>query len=261
MPDRLTSEKLFLEHLGWIDRVASMACSKAGMWGADAEDFAGWIRVKLMEDGYAAIQKFRGEATPKTFLATVVVRQLQEYRRQHGGRWRRSAAAERLGSPAGDLEALVYREGYTLEQAGEKLRTSGRTHLTDAELARLLEQLPRRTPLRPVQVQGDAALNRAEGRLRADERVAEAEAAAERERVMGALRRAMQRLDPEDRMLVRMHFADGKTLASVARTLELEQKPLYRRIEKLRAGLQESLEGEGVHLSDVHDLLGNREDP
>jgi RNA polymerase sigma factor for flagellar operon FliA len=260
MPDRLTSEKLFLEHLGWIDRVASMACSKAGMWGADAEDFAGWIRVKLMEDEYAAIQKFRGEATPKTFLATVVVRQFQEYRRQRGGRWRRSAAAERLGPPAGDLEALVYREGYTLEQAGEKLRTSGRTTLSDAGLARLLEQLPRRAPLRPVQVAGDAALNTAPGRMRADERIAAEEEAAERERLLSALARAMDRLGPEDRMIVRMHFADGLTLAAVARALNLDQKPLYRRVEKLRAELQASLEAAGVHLSDVHDLLGNREE-
>jgi RNA polymerase sigma factor (sigma-70 family) len=260
MPDRLTSEKLFLEHLGWIDRVATMACSKAGMWGAEAEDFAGWIRVKLMEDEYAAIQKFRGEATPKTFLATVVSRQLQEYRRQRGGRWRRSAAAERLGPPAGDLETLVYREGYTLEQAGHKLRTAGRTTLSDTELARLLDKLPRRAPLRPVQVQGDAALSTAEGDQRADERIAAEEAEAQRERLMAALGRAMERLGPEDRMIVRMHFADGLTLAAVARALNLEQKPLYRRIEKLRAVLRESLEGEGVHGSDVRGLLGDRED-
>jgi RNA polymerase sigma factor (sigma-70 family) len=255
MPDRLTSEKLFLEHLGWIDRVASMACSRAGMWGAEAEDFANWIRLKLMEDDYAAIQKFRGDATPKTFLATVVIRQLQEYRRQRGGRWRRSAAAERLGPPAADLEALVYREGYTLEQAGQKLRTSGRTTLSDAALARLLEQLPRRSPLRPVHMPGDAALDTAEGRLRADERIAAEEVVAERERVMGALRRAMDRLDPDDRMIVRMHFADGMTLPAVARVLKLEQKPLYRRIEKLRAELQASLEGDGVRGEDVHSVL------
>ncbi|HYR09453.1 MAG TPA: sigma-70 family RNA polymerase sigma factor [Longimicrobium sp.] len=261
MPDRLTSEKLFLEHLGWIERVASMACSKAGMWGAEAEDFAGWIRVKLMEDGYAAIQKFRGDATPQTFLATVVVRQFQEYRRQRGGRWRRSAAVERLGPPAGDLEALVYREGYTLEQAGEKLRTSGRTDLTDAELAQLLQKLPWRAPLRPLQVQGDAALNTAEGRQRADERIAAEEAEAQRERVLGALRRVMERLDPEDGMIMRMRFGDGLTVAGVARALNLEQKPLYRRVDKLRAELKAALEDEGVHLSDVHDLLGSQEDP
>jgi RNA polymerase sigma factor for flagellar operon FliA len=77
---------------------------------------------------------------------------------------------------------------------------------------------------------------------------------------MAALRRAMELLDPEDRMIVRMHFADGLTLAAVARALNVEQKPLYRRVEKLRAELQASLEGEGVHLSDVHDLLGNREE-
>lgn len=260
MPDRLTAEKLFLEHLGWIDRVASMACSKHGLWGAEAEDFAGWIRIKLMEDEYAAIRKFRGDATLKTFLATVVVRQLHEYRRLRGGRWRRSAAAERLGPPAGDLEALVYREGYTLEQAGERLRTAGRTTLSSTELARLLDQLPRRTPLRPVQVPGDVVLSTAEGSLRADERIAAAEAAAQRERVLGTLRRAMDGLDAEDRMIARMHFQDGLSLAAVARALNLDQKPLYRRVEKLRTRLLAVLEAEGVSRGDVHDVLGSQED-
>ncbi|HEX2207741.1 MAG TPA: sigma-70 family RNA polymerase sigma factor [Longimicrobium sp.] len=260
MPDRLNSEKLFLEHLGWIDRVAAMACSKHGMWGAEAEDFVGWIHIRLMEDEYAAIRRFRGDATLKTFLATVVMRQFQEYQRQHGGRFRRSAAAQRMGPLAVDLEALVYREGYTLEQAGQKLRTSGRTTLSDAELARLLERLPRRGPMRPVRV-SEVALDNAESTLGADARVTAAEAGAQRERVLDALRRAMDRLEPEDRMIVRMHFMDGLTLASVARALSLEQKPLYRRVERLRARLLGLLAEEGVHRDDVHDLLASREDP
>lgn len=261
MPDRLTSETLFLEHLGWIDRVAAMACSKHGMWGAEAEDFAGWIRIKLMEDDYAAFRSFRGESSLRTYLAMVVSRQFHEYRRQRWGRWRPSAAAERMGPPAGELEALVYREGYTLEAAAEKLRTSGRTSLTIAELARLLDKLPQRTPLRPVQVSGDAVLDTTPGPLRADERIATAEADAQRHRVMDALRRAMDVLEPEDRMIVRMHLQDGRTLAAVARTLNLEQKPLYRRVDKLRARLQALLGEQGVQRGDVQDLMGSQEDP
>jgi RNA polymerase sigma factor for flagellar operon FliA len=104
-------------------------------------------------------------------------------------------------------------------------------------------------------------LDTAEARQRADERIAEAEAAAERKRVLGALRRVMERLEPEDRMVVRMHLEDGLTLAAVARALNVEQKPLYRRVDRLRAQLKAWLEGEGVHLSHVHDLRGSQEDP
>ncbi len=259
MPDPQNSRILFAEHVGWIDKVAGMTCSKYGVWGADAEDFASFIRMKLMEDDYAVIRKFRGESGLKTYLATVVVRQFHDYWRERRGRWRRSAVAERLGPPAGDLEALVYRDGYRLDQAGEELRTRGRTTLSDAELARLLEKLPRREPLRPREVSTEGGLDAAEAPQRADDRVAGAEAAALHGRVMSALDRALEQLEPEERMIVRMHFGDGRTLAEVARTLHLEQKPLYRRVERLRVRLRGYLEQAGVQGEDVHGIIGERE--
>lgn len=261
MPDRQTSEKLFLEHLGWIDRVAAMACSKHGLWGAEAEDFGGWIRIKLMEDDYAVFRSFRGEAGLKTYLASVVVRQFHEYRRQRWGRWRTSVAAQRLGPPAPELEVLVHRDGYSLRQAGEKLRTSGHTTYSDAELARLLQQLPPRAPLRPVEVSSEVALDAAEGTSHADERVTAAEAEEERGRVKSALNRALNQLDPEERLIVRMHFQEERTLAYVARALNLEQKPLYRRVDRLRARLRALLNDEGVQHGDVQNALWEQEAP
>ena len=259
MVDRLNPEALFLEHLGWIEKVAALACRKHGMWEAEAEDFAGWIKVKLMEDDYAALRKFRGESALKTFLATSVVRYFHDYSRERWGRWRPSAAAERLGPPAPELEALVHRDGYSLQQAGEKLRTSGRTTLSDAELARLLESLPARGPLRPVEVASDPVLEAVVGPSHADERVTDSETASRRGEVMEALKRAFERLDPEDRMIVRMHFADGRTLADVARALRLEQKPLFRRVEQLRASLRRELESEGVRTEDVRGMVWEQE--
>lgn len=251
MPDRPNSEALFLKHLSWIEKVAAIACSRAGVPEGEAEDFAGWVKLKLMENDYAALRKFRGEAGIKTFLATVVVRQFHDYMREKRGRWRPSSAAERLGPPARELEELVYRDGYRLDQAGEKLRTSGRTTLSDKELARLLAQLPARTPTRPVEVVSEPLLFAAEAPSRADERVTAAEAEARRGEVMGALGRALDQLEPEERMIVRMHFADGYTLADVARALRLDQKPLYRRVERLRSRLRHYLENEGVRGTDV----------
>jgi DNA-directed RNA polymerase specialized sigma24 family protein len=146
-------EDVFLEHLGWINRVAAMACSRYGLWGSEAEDFTSWVQIKLMDDDYAVLRHFRGESGLKTYLASVVTRQFQEYRRQRFGRWRPSAEARRLGSTALHLEALVRRDGYRLDQAGERLRTGGLTTQSDAELARILARLPERDPLRPVELQ------------------------------------------------------------------------------------------------------------
>ncbi|HEX6368494.1 MAG TPA: sigma-70 family RNA polymerase sigma factor [Longimicrobium sp.] len=249
MPDRQTAEKLFLEQLPWIDRVAAMTCKQHGVWDADAEDFAGWMQMRVIEDDYAVIRSFRGESELKTYLASVVNRQFHEYGRQRWGRWRVSAKAEQLGPPAPELETLVQRDGYTLEQAGRKLRTAGRTTLSDAELARLLAQLRDRGPLRPVEVPPatrDDALATAEAPSQADERVTAAEEQQERRRVLAALGRALEALEDEDRIIVTMHFQDGYSVADVARTLNLEQKPLYRRVDRLRARLRQLLEQEGV---------------
>lgn len=261
MTDWTDLEAVFLAHLDWIDKVASIACSKYGVWGAEAEDFGGWVRMKLMEDGYAVLRNFRGGSEFKTYLASVVVHHFLTFNRTQRGRWRPSAAAERLGSPARELEMLVQRDRYTLEQAGEKLRTAGLTTLSNTELARLLATLPKRPPLRPVQVDPDLVLDATPNASRADERVTTAETEARRSEMISALGQALGQLEPEEQVIVKMHFADGYTLADVARALGLEQKPLYRRVERLRARLKAFLEGAGLRGDDVRGLLYEMEAP
>lgn len=259
MLDQLNPEAILVENLKHIEKVAAVACRQHGLHGADAEDFASWVKIRLMEDDYAIIRKFRGESGIRTYLATVVMRQFLAYGREQRGRWRPSAAAERLGPPADELEVLVHRDGYTVDQAGEKLRTEGRTTLSDMELTRLLEQLPQRQPLRPTEVASDALLEAAAGTARADERVVAAEARARHADVMEKLGRGMARMSPEERTIVRLHFQEGYSVADVARALGLEQKPLYRRIPKLKEQLREHLEREGISGHGLRAFL-DRED-
>lgn len=261
MTDWTDPEAAFLAHLDWIDKVASIACSKHGVWGAEAEDFGSWVRMKLMEDDYAVLRNFRGGSELKTYLGSVVARHFLTFNRMRRGRWRPTAAAERLGSPARDLEILVQRDHFTLEQAGEKLRTAGITTLSNIELARLLAKLPERPPLRPVPVDAELVLDATPHASRADERVAAAEAEARRGEMMGALGQALEQLEPLERVIVKMHFADGFTVADVARVLGLEQKPLYRRVERLRLRLKAFLEGAGLREDDVRGLPYELEAP
>lgn len=260
MHDPQNPEILFLEHLGWINRVAEKTCTQHGIWGPEAEDFAASIRLRLMEDDYAIIRNHRGDSSIRTYLAVVVHRKFLDYWRENRGRWRPSAMARRLGPPAPDLEALVYRDNFRLDQAGELLRTSGRTTLSDRDLGRLLKELPMREPLRHREVSTDEVLETTEADDRADERVTGAESKAQRNQVTGVLHRAMARLSAEDQVIVRMRFVDGRTLADVARALEIEQKPLYRRVNRLRELLRAAMEADGVHDEDVQDLI-DRKDP
>jgi RNA polymerase sigma factor for flagellar operon FliA len=254
MPDAMDPGRLFLENLPWIEKVAGVICRKHGVWGEDAEDFASVAKMKLMEDDYADIAKFRGDCKLTTYLATLVVRRFHEYARERWGRWRNSAAAERMGQLAKDLEVLVYRDGCTLAQAGEQLRNAGKTDLPDVELARLLAKLPSRQPLRAMEV-GAAAVDTAPGADSADRGIGEADLDRQRSALLGVLVTVREKLPPEERHILRMRFADGRSVADVARALHLEQKPLYRRIDQLRARLRHDLELSGVTAEAVRELL------
>jgi RNA polymerase sigma factor for flagellar operon FliA len=259
MLDQQNYEALFIAHFDLIGRVAAIVCRRHGIYGDDADDFAASARMKLIENDYAALRRFRGDATIQTYLTTVITRHLHDLTREHRGRWRTSAEAERLGPPAGELEALVYRDGLGIGQAGERLRTAGRTELSDRELASILARLPQRAPLRPVQVSAESALSSAEASSRADERVEASEAEARRERLNAAINRAMAGLTWQERTILRMRYADGISVADVARALGLDQKALYRRVERLRARLREHLEQEGVGSREVREILGGEE--
>lgn len=257
MFDRLEPEAVFLVHLSWIEEVAAMVCRRNTVWGDDADDFISSARAKLMENDYAVIRKFRGDSEMKTYLARVVTLHFMERARERTGRWRPSAAAEAQGQLAKDLETLVYRDGCTLSEAGERLRTMGRTTLSDTELARLLGRLPVRRPMRPGEA-GAEPLEQLPTRHLADAGLVEDEEEAARARVLSALKDAMDQMSPEDRMVVRMHLADGNTVAEAARTLRLDQKAqkaLYRRLPKLTLMLRERMERAGVTAALVRETL------
>jgi RNA polymerase sigma factor (sigma-70 family) len=183
----------------------------------------------------------------------------REYRVSRWGRWRPSAAARRLGPVAVRLETLVYRDGCTRAQAMEILCTSGEARMDDAELGRMFAQLPARTRARPVPA-GDTELDALPGESGADERVAQDEAGRLRERLEAALEREIERLPPDDRQVLRLRFWHGLSVADTARALAIEQKPLYRRIERALGELRKGLETAGISRVQVRELLMDQED-
>lgn len=255
MSEQQEFEALFLDNLGWIERSVASLCRRHGLSDQDTEDFAQEAKSKLVEDDYAVLRKFRGESSITTYLTVVIAMLFRDYRVGRWGRWRPSAEARRRGQLAVRLETLVYRDGYRFDQAAEMLRTSGETDLSDRELATFLAELPARTPLRPVEI-GPEPLARTPGTTRADDLVMSEEVEAQRRAVDEALSRALERLPPEDRLIVRMWSEDGLSVADIARGLGLQQKPLYRRIKRALAQLRRQLEAAGITREQVRTLLG-----
>ena len=56
-------------------------------------------------------------------------------------------------------------------------------------------------------------------------------------------------------VILKLRFWEGLTVADIARTLRLDQKSLYPRIQKLMASLRAKLESLGVEAARVADLL------
>src|SRR5688572_27491653 len=63
---------LFRENLGLVDRAIARVCRRAGLQGADADDFASDARLALMENDYEILRPYRSECGLETFLTVVI---------------------------------------------------------------------------------------------------------------------------------------------------------------------------------------------
>jgi RNA polymerase sigma factor for flagellar operon FliA len=255
MADRQDLEALLRDNLALVDRIVASLCRRNGLTGDDADDFASWVRMRLIENDYAILGKFRGESSLGTYLTIVISMLFREYRVKEWGRWRPSAAALRLGEVGVRLERLVYRDGLTLSQAAQVLRAEDGVTLSDRELAEMLAKIPPRRPPGPPEL-GPEALAAAPAPERADDRVTADEAERNRRRIQEALLQCLDDLAGEDRMIVRMRFWESMSVADISRALNLPQKPLYRRLERAFTSLRKCLEARGISRDELLGLLG-----
>ena len=112
----------YVEQLDVINRIASSVCRRNGVQGADAEDFVSDVRLKLLQDDYAVLRKYRGASSQTTFLTVVISNLFRDHRIKHWGKWRPSAEAKRHGEVAVRLEAAM-----VAEQRRRCLRSRGTT--------------------------------------------------------------------------------------------------------------------------------------
>ena len=237
----------YVEQLDVINRISGSVCRRNGVQGADAEDFASDVRLKLLQDDYAVLRKYRGASSRTTFLTVVISNLFRDYRVKRWGKWRPSAEAKRHGAVAIRLEAAMYRDGQTFDQACGVLSNDSRLTVDRAKLRQLLAELPSRPSRR---VDENASVDDVPASDSADAGVLERERQGRVEAAKAALRRAIDRLPPEDALIVRLHFYEGFTIADVARAVGILQKPLYVRMKRLLEALGKDLEAQGIGRED-----------
>lgn len=250
---------LFLTHLTHIEKVASHAYRKRGFSPEETEDFVSLVNEKIIENDYSILRKFQGKSSLKTYLTVVIQRLCLDHLNHLRGKWRPSAEAERLGPLAIQLETLLSRDGLPLDRACQILKTNHHVEASLQELQDLADKLPRRNPLRPRMEKEEALNNWPFGGLDPEDEILSKEKRKRRLKLFGFLREAMAKLSLQDVRLIEMRKR-GLSIAQIARELGLEQKPLYRRLEKVYGFLRQYLESRGIGPEDIDGLGGPEDD-
>lgn len=249
-------EEYFLAHLRQIEQIIAFVCRRNHLDASEAEEFASHTKLKLIEGNYGILRKFEGRSLFTTYLTTVIQRLFFQYRVQLWGKWRPSAEAKRLGDKAITLERLLTRDGYTLSEAVEILANCPDAAFTVSEIEVIYVRLPPRLP-RPVLVSDADAPDVAASGNEADCDVLSAERETTARNCAKALDEITTQLDAEDQIILRMRFANAMRVPDIARTLNLDMKKLYKRIDKLLLRLRAALEAAGVCRGEIEDLLAH----
>jgi len=248
----VSREEQFLAQLPVIERVVRWVCARRCLRGADAEDFASVVKLRIIENDYEVLAKFEGRSSLRTYLTVVVNRIYLDYQIQRFGKWRTSAEAKRLGPTARQLERLIYRDGLSFDEACEWLAGDERVHETREDLESIYSRLPHRSRGRQPPVGDPGEPNGvAPAALAPDGGDAQALA----DRIFAGVKRSLAGLSPDERLILRLHYAQEMKISDISRGLRLDQKALYRRRDAILKSVRAVLEAGGMRVGDVQDLL------
>lgn len=225
----------------------------SGMPDLEAEEFRSWALFKLVDDDYRILGSWEGRSSFPTFLNVVLVNLLRDYRIHLWGKWRPRAASRRRGRECVLLEQLLVRDGLSLDEALLRLRTEHGISLAPDEAAKLAAGLQRRQERRRVSeeellhipVDGQVEL-----------RIEEKECARTAAQLRALLVPLLESLSDEDRLLLKLHFFKGLTIAATAKALHRPQRELYVVRDRCLAKIRRSLEEGGLRSAQVRELIG-----
>jgi RNA polymerase sigma factor for flagellar operon FliA len=251
----MTPETLYLENLRSIERIAAFVARRNHLSGDEAAEFIQEVRVRLLDDDYAVLRKFQGRSSFSTYLHTVIHRLFHQYRVEQWGKWRPSAEAKRLGDKAITLERLITRDGYTLDEAVSVLTTPGGAQYTRAELEAIYVRLPNRGP-RPMLVSTEISPDVMTVDPDAHDRVETADRQRSARTAAATIDGLLASMSAEDRLILQMRYWDALKVPDIASRLRVEQKKVYKRLERLCGVMRTALERAGVGKAEVGTLLG-----
>jgi RNA polymerase sigma factor (sigma-70 family) len=249
---RAELERRFVAALPDIERVIRFVARRHRLSRQEEEEFAGEVRLALVDNNYRILARFQGMSSLRTYLTTVIQRLFLDHRQKMWGKWRPSAEAQRRGPVACRLEILIHRDGLSGDQAVETLRMNYGATETREELLAIARDLPVRTARRHVADSEALEVAATDGSAN-PESVLEGRAMVER--AQADLLDSFESLAAQDRLLLRLRFEDGFSVADIARASRADQGQLYRRLERLLRVLREQLEARGLVWPEILDMI------
>lgn len=245
-------ERVVLDNLPLVDSIVGAIARRYRLSSDEAKELGASVRLKLVDRDYEVLRRFKNQSSLRTYLTAVINRHFLDKRIAAWGKWRPSAIARRLGPHAVMLDQLLTRDGVETEQAVQQVMA--RHDVGRPELEDLAAQLPHRTSRRP---RDEADLERVPAAGGESDTIAALDHSTASEAVEAALGAALARLEPQDRILLKMRFLDQFTVARISRQLGLDQKGLYRRLADVLQLLRGELEQRGVGPEAVAALVGH----
>jgi RNA polymerase sigma factor for flagellar operon FliA len=256
--DASAARRLHLSELERIERILGFVCRRNGLTGDDAEEFRAEAHLHLIDQDYRVIRAFDRRSEFGTFLTTVLLRALQDFRTRRWGRWRPSAAARRAGEVGVLLETLVVRDRLSFDEAAKVMAQSHGVTTPRDELYELLGTFPIRYGRAGRRSLSLEDVDEPSSSSSPERALIEGELGAIEGKLREVLRDAVQSLPSDDKLTLKLVFLDGQKITDVARLLRLEAQPLYRRLRSLGAFLRNALESRGVSREAFSQLLEAR---
>lgn len=248
----MTPRELLLANLGLVNEVVRFVARRQQLNTEQEAELESFVRLRLVEDDFRVLRQFEGRSSLRTYLTIVVQRLWLDYRNHALGRWRASAAASRLGPAARLLEELVYRDGFSFDEASQVVAGRG-LQVDRAELLELWRAMPLRHPHRLPKGSVEEAQEVPDPAPDPETRALRSETAARLERVLVA---ALRELPPTDLLLVHLHFSEGVSLLALSRLWCEPYKALARRLEALLRDLRRRVRAAGIAAGEAAEVAG-----
>jgi len=256
--DRDTADRLFYEHFDEIGGLVSSAARDLNP--IEAEELDIFVKEKLSADDYRRIRAYQGRngASFTTFLAAVIANLLKDFRDHLWGKVRPTEKARQKGTNAILLERLL-RERHSFEEAFEIMTTDYSIAMSREQFEDLIPHVNLRYRVRAAQGEPLEAVDSG----RSPEEMAIVNQMLERYcALLKRLRQICENLLPEDALIVKFRFEDGRRVSDIPDLLGMSPnrrrgKDLYRRLERLMGRLRESLEAGGFSALEVAAFLSN----